>query len=67
LTARLSHVAAFVTLLDRRDIRPKLDERLFLDKSNADLLHDEISTIDHALTRPWTVTKTVRRGRNPVW
>ena len=42
-------------------------ERLFVDKSNADLLHDEITTIDHALTRPWTVTKTVRRERNPIW
>jgi hypothetical protein len=30
-------------------------------------MHDEITTIDHALTRPWTVTKTVRRERNPIW
>jgi hypothetical protein len=42
-------------------------ERLFLDKQNPDLMHDEITTIDHALTRPWTVTKTVRRERNPMW
>jgi hypothetical protein len=23
--------------------------------------------IDHALTRPWTVTKTYRRDRNVLW
>jgi len=28
---------------------------------------DEITTIDNALTRPWTVTKRYRRERNPIW
>ena len=42
-------------------------ERLYLDKANADVLHDEVTTIDHALTRPWTVTKSYRRERNPIW
>jgi len=42
-------------------------ERIFLDTAKPDLLHDEITTIDHALTRPWTVTKTYRRERNPIW
>jgi len=32
-------------------------EKLYLDKANKDLLHDEVTTIDHALTRPWTVTQ----------
>jgi hypothetical protein len=32
-------------------------ERIWLDKADRNLLHDEITTIDHALTRPWTVTK----------
>jgi hypothetical protein len=50
-----------------QDNQSIVKERLFLDKSNPDLLHDEITTIDHALTRPWTVTKTVRRERNPIW
>ena len=36
-------------------------ERIWLDKTDRDLLHDEITTIDHALTRPWTVTKNYRR------
>jgi hypothetical protein len=42
-------------------------ERIHLDKSNADVLHDEITTIDQALIRPWTVTKKFRRERNPSW
>jgi hypothetical protein len=44
-----------------------IKERIFLDKANPDLLHDEITTIDHALTRPWTVTKSYRREKNPIW
>jgi hypothetical protein len=42
-------------------------ERIYLDKANPDILRDEITTIDHALTRPWTVTKNYRRSRNPHW
>ena len=42
-------------------------ERIYLDKDNADLLHDEVTTIDHALTHPWTVLKTYRRVRDPIW
>jgi hypothetical protein len=42
-------------------------ERIYLDKANADLLHDEVTTIDNALIRPWTVLKTYRRVRDPIW
>jgi hypothetical protein len=42
-------------------------ERIYLDKANPDILHDEVTTIDHALTRPWTVIKNYHRVRNPVW
>jgi hypothetical protein len=44
-------------------------ERIFLDPGNSDLLHDEITTIDHALTRPWTVMKSYQRQAtaNPLW
>jgi hypothetical protein len=44
-----------------------IKERLFVDKSNPDILHDEITSYDHALTRPWTVMKTYRRDPNPIW
>jgi hypothetical protein len=40
-------------------------ERFYLDKTNPSILHDMITVIDHALTRPWTVDKTFRRNPNP--
>jgi hypothetical protein len=40
-------------------------ERISLDKSNPDIFHDEVTVIDHALTKPWTVTKSYRRGPDP--
>jgi len=39
-------------------------ERFHLDKADPDLLHDEITVIDHALTRPWTVDKRYIRNGN---
>jgi hypothetical protein len=44
-------------------------ERIYLDESNPDVFHDEVTVIDHALTKPWTVTKSYRRGsdRQPYW
>jgi hypothetical protein len=42
-------------------------ERMSLDKSNDDKLLDEITLVDHALTRPWTVTRSYERQRNPTW
>jgi hypothetical protein len=43
-------------------------ERFYLDGSNPDILHDEITTYDHALTRPWTVTKNYQRAtKSIIW
>ena len=44
-------------------------ERIHLDKANPNILHNEMTVIDHALTRPWTVDKKYRRnpGPRPVW
>jgi hypothetical protein len=42
-------------------------ERIFLDKADPDILHDEITTTDSALTGPWTVMKSYRRDRNVRW
>jgi hypothetical protein len=46
-----------------------IKERIFFDKADKDLLHDEITVIDHALTRPWTVLKSYRRSvqARPEW
>jgi hypothetical protein len=43
-----------------------LKERFFLDKDNKDILDVEITSTDHALTRPWTITKKFRREREKV-
>jgi hypothetical protein len=40
-------------------------ERFHLDQNDPNLLHDEITVFDHALTRPWSVDKTYRRNPNP--
>jgi hypothetical protein len=32
-------------------------ERFHLDKTNPGILHDEVTVIDHALTRPWSVDR----------
>ena len=42
-------------------------ERIFLDKKNPDILRNETTTIDNALTRPWTVTRVYHRKRDPKW
>ena len=40
-------------------------ERIYLDKADPNILHDEITVIDNALTRPWTVDKKYVRDNNP--
>jgi hypothetical protein len=44
-----------------------LKERIYRDKENPELLHNDITTIDHALTRPWTVHKTYQLQKRPIW
>jgi hypothetical protein len=40
-------------------------ERIHLDTADPKVLHDEMTVIDHALTRPWTVDKRYLRSPNP--
>jgi len=42
-------------------------ERIFLDPANRNLLHDQVTTIDHAYTRPWTIVRSYNRDPDPVW
>jgi hypothetical protein len=42
-------------------------ERLYLDKKDPDILRNEITTFDHALTQPWSVSRFYRREHNPVY
>jgi len=52
-----------------RDNQTIVKERMHLDVADRSLLVDEITVIDHALTRPWTVTKRYRRdpAARPSW
>jgi hypothetical protein len=50
-----------------KDNETVVKERIFLDQADPNLLRNEITTIDHALTRPWTVTRSYRREREPNW
>jgi hypothetical protein len=42
-------------------------EYIRVDPGNPDILRNEITTIDHALTRPWTVTRSYTRKRAAKW
>ena len=44
-----------------------IKERFYLDQADKNLLHIDITTIDHALTRPWSVSRPYRRELNPIW
>ena len=50
-----------------KDNRTVVKERISLDPANRNLLHDQITTIDNAFTRPWTVTRDYRREPHPLW
>jgi hypothetical protein len=51
------------------DEQAVIKERISLDRSDPHLLHNEITTFDNALTKPWTVTQSYRRaaGARPTW
>ena len=51
------------------DNQTVVKERIWLDKTDKNLLRNEITTTDSALTRPWTVMKTYRRdlSAKPIW
>jgi hypothetical protein len=50
-----------------KDGQTIVKERFYLDKSNPDILYDQVTTYDHALTRPWSVMKIMHREPNPIW
>ena len=58
--------AGMPTHVDGKSI---VKERIYFDKADPKLLHDEITLIDNALTRPWTVMKTYIRdpSEHPDW
>jgi hypothetical protein len=50
-----------------KDNETIVKERMYLDKSNPNILRNEITTFDHALTRPWSVSRFYLRDLNPVY
>jgi hypothetical protein len=53
-----------------KDGEAVVKEKLYSDKANPNILHNEITTTDNALTRPWTVTRSYRRDAGltrPNW
>jgi hypothetical protein len=44
-------------------------ERIYLDAADRNVFHDDLTVIDHALTRPWSVAKRYRRETEaqPYW
>ncbi len=49
-----------------RDNQSVFKERIYLDKADPNILHDEITVLDHALMRPWTVDKKYIRIADPL-
>jgi hypothetical protein len=51
------------------DEKSVIKERIYLDKADRNILHNDITVTDNALTRPWSVSK--KAGRNlkpqPLW
>ena len=49
------------------DNKTIVKERIYQDKANPNILRDQITTIDNALTKPWTIPRGYRRAAKPVW
>jgi hypothetical protein len=52
-----------------KDNQTVVKERYYMDASDPNVAHDEVTVIDHALSRPWTAMKNYRRkpDRHPYW
>jgi hypothetical protein len=44
-----------------------ITERLYLDKNDPTILHNDVTTIDNSLTRPWSAMKTYKRQAQVKW
>jgi hypothetical protein len=49
------------------DNQTVVKERITLDRTDPTILHNEITTIDHALASPWTVKRSYHREAEAVW
>jgi hypothetical protein len=44
-----------------------IKERFYLDKTDKNLLHLDMTTMDGSVTRPWSVSKSFRRQDKAIW
>jgi hypothetical protein len=51
------------------DGKTVIKERIYLDKNDKEILYNEITVTDSALTRPWSITKKAKRiaRDRPLW
>jgi hypothetical protein len=51
------------------DNKSIIKERIYLSRTDPNILHDEVTVIDNALTRPWTAIKSYKRDPTlpPHW
>jgi hypothetical protein len=47
------------------DNQTVVKERIYLDKANPNMMHNEVTVIDNALMRPWTATRNYQRHPDP--
>jgi hypothetical protein len=47
------------------DNKTVVKEKLYLDQKDPNILRDEITTYDSAFTRPWTVSRFMKRDKDP--
>jgi hypothetical protein len=52
-----------------KDGKTVIKERISLDKADKNVLRDEITVYDNALTQPWSIVKTAKRNlkARPLW
>jgi hypothetical protein len=50
-----------------KDNQSIIKERISLDKADPNVLRDQITVVDHAFTKPWTVTRSFHREAKTVW
>src|SRR5215510_10038604 len=52
-----------------KDGQTVIKERIYLDKADKNIIYDDITVIDNALTRPWSITKKATRNpkAQPLW
>ena len=52
-----------------QDNQTIIKEKFYVDAKDPNIVHDEVTVIDHALTKPWTVVKNYQRSAEarPVW